>query len=280
MAPGVQTPLHTPSAEPIRLPLIWFFATPLMQFFKGILQESGDEAVPEERRSGERLAIGADFPVKSMLSFIGRDEHGELLGGRRANWNWKGRIVNCSEVGANMRLAPSVRATKGDACDLKLSLEEIDLVIPSRIVNLRETEEGVYCGLKHEIEDLGTEKAYAQFLEILALGATLQPSFRKTQPDDSGFLPEQYASSWQSCLNVWRRQSDKTTTAFEFVLKDCMVRAVKDHEMECFTGTPTTGTKPATSFRIWEIKRLYQWVVPNLSRKVPADVKKFLNRYL
>ncbi len=107
-----------------------------------------------------------------------------------------------------MRLAPSVRAVKGDACDLKLSLEGFDLVVPSRIINLREEDDGVFCGLKHEIVDLGTEKAYTQFLEIVALGATLKPSFKKAQPDDSGYLPEQYASSWQSCLNVWRRQAD------------------------------------------------------------------------
>ena len=250
-----------------------------MQFFKGILQESGDETVAEERRGSQRMTVSAEFPAKSVLSFIGRDEHGELLGGKRANWNWKGRLVNCSEVGARMQLAPLVRAAKGDACDLKISLEEFDLVIPSRIVNLRETEDGVFCGLKHEIEDLAVEKAYAQFLEIVALGATLQPSFKESQPDDSGYLPEQYASSWQSCLNVWRRQADKAVTAFEFVLKDCLVRAVKDHEMECLTGTTTAEAKPATNFRKWEIKRLYHWVVPNLSRKVPGDVKTFLQHY-
>lgn len=251
-----------------------------MQFFKGILQETGDEVVAEERRSGQRMKIGEGFPLKSMLSFIGRDEHGELLGGKRANWNWKGRLVNCSEFGARLQLAPAVRAVKGDACDLKLKLEHIDLVIPSRIVNLRENEDGVSCGLKHEIEDLDVEKGYAQFLEVVALGAMLRPSFRKTEPDDSGFLPEQYASSWQSCLNVWRRQADRKIAAFEFVLKDCLVRAVKDHQMECFTGTSEADAKAANSFRTWEIKRLYHWVVPNLPRQVPADVQQFLRGYL
>ncbi len=281
LAPDLKPPLHTSSAKgSVRVPFTGIPPTPLMQFFKGILQETGDEVVADERRSGQRMAVGADFPLKSMLSFIGRDENGELLGGKRANWNWKGRLVNCSEIGANMRLAPSVRAKKGDACDLKLSLEEINLVIPSRIVNLRETDDGVHCGLKHEIEDLGVEKGYAQFLEIVALGAALQPSFKKTQPDDSGFLPEQYASSWQSCLNVWRRQADGKINAFEFVLRDCLVRAVKEHEMECFTGTSPANAKPATTYRTWEIKRLYSWVVPNLPRKVPADVQKFLRGYL
>ena len=250
-----------------------------MQFFKGILQESGDEAVEEERRSGQRMNVNADFPLKSVLSFIGRDENGEPLGAKRANWNWKGRLVNCSELGARMQLAPSVRAVKGDLCDLKLSLEGFDLIVPSRIVNLRENDDGVFCGLKHEIVDLDTERSYMQFLEIVALGAMLQPSFKKTQPDDSGYLPEQYASSWQSCLNVWRRQADKAVAAFEFVLKDCLVRAVRDHEMECLTGTTATEAKPATTYRSWEIKRLFQWVVPNVSRKVPVDVKKFLHHY-
>jgi hypothetical protein len=138
----------------------------------------------------------------------------------------------------------------------------------------------VSCGLKHEIEDLDVEKGYAQFLEVVALGAMLRPSFRKTEPDDSGFLPEQYASSWQSCLNVWRRQADRKIAAFEFVLKDCLVRAVKDHQMECFTGTSEADAKAANSFRTWEIKRLYHWVVPNLPRQVPADVQQFLRGYL
>lgn len=251
-----------------------------MQFFKGILQESGDENGGEERRSGQRMPVSAEFPVKSVLSFVGRDENGEPLGGKRQNWNWRGRLVDCSDIGARMQLAPAVRAVKGDPCDLKLSLEGTDLIIPSRIVNLREQDEGVFCGLKHEIVDLQTEKAYTQFLEIIALGATLQPSFKKAQPDDSGYLPEQYASNWQSCLNVWRHQTDKAVAAFEFVLKDCLVRAVKDHEMECLTGTTPTDAKPATSYRSWEIKRLFHWVVPNLSKKVPADVKTFLKNYI
>lgn len=251
-----------------------------MQFFKGILQESDEESVADERRSGQRLKVSADFPLKAVLGFIGRDENGEPLGGKKQNWNWKGWLVNCTDVGARMQLAPSVRAVKGDSCDLKLSLEGFELVVPSRILNLTEREEGVFCGLRHEIVDLATEKAYAQFVEIVALGATLKPGFKRTQPDDSGFLPEQYVGSWQSCLNVWRKQSDKSVAAFEFVLKDCVARAVAGHEMECFTGTTVTGTKPASSYRTWEIKRLFNWVVPNLPRSVPAEVKKFLGRYV
>ena len=270
---------HSPAGGSLPFRSAGFLPTTRVQFFKGILQESDDGAVAEERRSGQRMAVNTDFPLKTVLSFIGRDEHGELLGGKRANWNWKGRLVNCSEAGARLQLAPSVRAVKGDACDLKLSLEGFDLVVPSRIVNLSETADGVQCGLRHEIVDLGIEKAYAQFLEIVALGATLQPSFQETRPDGSGYLPEQYASSWQSCLNIWRRQADRAVAAFEFVLKDCLVRAVKDHEMECLTGTTSIEARPASGYRTWEIKRLFRWVVPNLSRKVPADVKQFLREY-
>lgn len=250
-----------------------------MQFFKRILNETEEKDGREERRSGQRLPVNPDFPLKAMLGFIGRDENGEPLGGKQQNWNWKGRLVDCSEIGARMQLAPSVRAAKGDSCDLKLSLDGFDFVVPSRIVNLRGDGEGVFCGLKHEIEHLETEKAYQQFLEIVALGATLKPSFKKTDPDPSGYLPEQYASSWQSCLNVWRYQANRTVAAFEFVLKDCLVRAVRDHEMECLTGTTSAEARPVSGYRSWEIKRLFHWVVPNLATSVPGDVKKFLKAY-
>lgn len=253
-----------------------------MQFFKRILKQPDlavTEVAREERRSDRRHAINPDFPLQSVLSFIGRDETGAQLSSQRGGWNWKGRLVDFSELGARMRLAPSVLAASGDFCDLKLRLEGFALVVPCRITNMRVQQEGVFFGLKHEITDESTHRAYRQLLEIVALGAALKPEFKKPRPDDSGYLLERYASDLPSRLSVWRHQTGQAVTAFEFLLKDCLVRAAEGHRMEYLAGADAAASRPASPTKATEIHRLFHWVVSNIAPTVPADVRKFLQGY-
>jgi hypothetical protein len=92
------------------------------------------------------------------------------------------------------RRGAAARAAKGDFCDLKLGREGFELVVPCRIVNIREQGDEISFGLKHEINDAATEKAYRQFLEIVAVGAMLKPHFKEPKPDASGYLVEQCTS--------------------------------------------------------------------------------------
>lgn len=255
-----------------------------MQFFKRILKEeepatTAAEVAREERRDRQRYAINPNFPLKAVLSFIGRDANGELLSTKRTGWDWKGRLVDFSEQGARMQLAPSASATRGDTCDLKLGLEGFDLVVPCHVTNIREVDGSIHYGLKHDITDEATATGYRQLLDIVALGATLKPQFKKPKPDESGYLVEQYASDQPSRLSIWRYQKDRAVAAFEFLLKDCLVRAAEGHRMEYLVGPNVAEARQASGLKTGEIHRLFHWVVPNLPPTVPPDVRAFLQGY-
>lgn len=237
-----------------------------MQFFKRILQSSEKAVAPEKRLSGQRLTVSEDFPLRIALVVGGRDQ-------------WKCRLLNCSEQGMRLQLGASVAATAGWPCDLKLDLEGFELVVPCVISNHRAQGERMFLGLKLAIIDPETLGAYRQFLEIVALGATLKQHVRRSQPAGSEYLVEQYASARCSCLNVWRSPATKMVVAAEFLLKDCLVRVVAGRPLDYFAGTAATEANRATPAQALEIHRLFHWVVPNLSLSVPEDLRKFLQKH-
>lgn len=252
-----------------------------MLFFKRILKEpeAGSAIVRKERRSDQRLAINPEFPLKAALDFGGRGNTRPPMSEAQGGWNWKGRLINCSALGGRIQLGAAALAARGDICELSLSLENFKLMVPCRITNVRVERDGIHFGLQHVINDEGTRNAYRQFLEIVALGATLKPQFKKTKPDDSGYLVEQYVGGRQSRLTLWRNQSDGKVSAFEFLLKDCLVRAARGRLVEYLSGSDADAARPATPAKALEIQRLFNWVVPNLAATVPDDVRNFLRHY-
>ncbi len=258
-----------------------------MLFFKRILKAPenppGENPEPElprvERRSTQRFAIQPEFPLKAVISLVGRDDSGAQMSASRHGWHWKGRLIDCSEKGIRIQMGPALRAVSGDACELMLSVEGFELTIPCRIANVHEKEQGLVFGLNHAIDNEADLIAYRQLLEIVALGATLKAQFKHTKPDETGYLLEQFAGDRPSRLSVWRNPSDGSVMAFEFLLKDSLVRAAAAQPAEYFTSEGGAGTQPAAAAKAAEIHRLFQWVVPNLAPAVPADVREFLQYY-
>jgi hypothetical protein len=242
-----------------------------MLFFKRILQPSAPQAPRKERRGVRRLAIASSFPLKAMLVFSGRGGTVAPMGAPHG-WDWPGRLLDCSADGARMLLGPAALAVRGDFCDLDLRLDGFRLFVPSEITNVRVEREGVHFGLKHVAMDAATRAAYHQFVEIVALGATMKPA-GKPKADDSGYAIEAYAGEG-SRLTVWREKTGrKAIAATEFALPDCVVRAAKGTEAEFLTdGRAASPSKAA------EIRRLFDWVTANLSGGVPVDVQAFLRR--
>ena len=252
-----------------------------MLFFKRILKEpeptSSTPAV--ERRSAKRYAINPAFALKAVLSFIARDDTGAPLSNTRHGWNWKGRLLDCSEQGVRIQLGSGLKIELGDPCDLKLTVEGFELTVPCHVTNISEQPEGMVFGLKHDIEDAATGSAYRQLLEIIALGSTLKLQPKAAKPDASGYLVEIYASPRPSRLTVWRHPADKSVAAFEFQLKDNLVRGAAGQMVEFLSDLDGTGSRPALTEKCLEIGRLFSWVVPNLASVVPDDVRDFLKRY-
>lgn len=233
-----------------------------------------------ERRHTQRYVVNPKSPITAVLSFIGRDEAGARMSSSRVGWDWKGRLVDFSERGASIQLGAAALAAPGDAGELKLTLRDAVLEIPCEINHVRVQAEGLIYGLRFGELDEATRDTYRRILEILALGIRLRLQFRKTEPDAIGYLVEQYASDRQSRLTVWRNQGDRAVAAFEFLLKDCLVRGADRYPVIYLTGGDPATARRASPARVEEIQHLFRWVVPNLARCVPADVRDFLQRYV
>lgn len=249
-----------------------------MLLFKRILKEPEPTASTPavERRSTKRYNISPDFALKAVLSFVPRDDTGAPMSHSRAGWNWKGRLIDCSEQGVRMQMGPGLKLGLDEPCDLRLTIQDFELTVPCHVTNTSENAEGLVLGLKHDIADEATATAYRQLLEVIALGSTLRLQPKAAQPDPSGYLVEVYASNRPSRLTVWRHPANQAVAAFEFQLKDNLVRCAAGHAVEFMTNLEGTGSRPASSEKCLEIGRLFTWVVPNLAAVVPDDVRAFL----
>ncbi len=255
-----------------------------MLFFKRILKEpeptTGPETAgagpPVERRSARRFKIQPDSQLKAVLGLVGRDDTGAPMSHSRSGWNWRARLVDCSEHGVRLLMGSMVKAVVGDSGDLIIEMQGFHLKVPCHIANIREEPAGRMFGLKHEIDDAATGQAFRQFLEVVALGSTLRRQFKHTKVDVSGYLAEQYASDRPARLTIWRHEGDGTPAAFEFLLKDSLVRGAAGRELKYLGCTDGVTARPVAAAKTAEIRRLFEWVVPNLTPVVPLDVRRYL----
>lgn len=275
-------PLTGPEVD-ARRERVWVSGAPAMLFFKRILKAPAPVTsdVPTiERRSEQRFTISPEFPLKVTLSFVGRDESGAPMSNTRHGWTWKGRLIDCSEEGARLQLGPGIRINVGEECDLKLGVQDFEITVPCHVTNLADQPDGMVVGLKHAIKDQNTLDGYRQLLEVIALGSTLKLQSKTPEPDASGYIVEVYGGTRSSKLTVWRYPGKGGGVgAFEFILKDNMVRAAAGQPVEFLADIDSTGSMPATSEKCVEIGRLFQWVVPNLPPDLPAEVRAFLQHY-
>lgn len=248
-----------------------------MLFFKRILGKSEMER-PPERRGNARYAVGATFPLKAAMNAIGRDEIGQLLKSKDGKgWDWEAHILNVSVSGVRIQVPPTMHSHKGDPCVLKLEIENYPLAVPGKLVHVQERRDSFVYGLELEVQDDSkVARAYRQLVELIALGAALK-STKKSAPDKSGYLVEQYGGDEVTTLDVWRDVASREIRAFDFRLRDCRVRGVVGQGGPQFLlnveGDTPRVPPPAMAA---EMKRLFQWVVPNVSEAVPEDVRAVL----
>ncbi|MBI2815246.1 MAG: PilZ domain-containing protein [Opitutae bacterium] len=249
-----------------------------MLFFKRILKQPAPtpSAPAVERRSKVRYAVSPAFALKAVLSFIARDDTGAPMSDTRQGWNWKGRLIDCSEEGVRIQMGPGLKIGLGDPCDLKLAVDDYALTLPCHVINVTGQPEGTLFGLQLDPVEASLERAYRQLLEVIALGSTLKLQPKAAKPDASGYLVEVYASDRASRLTVWRHPADESLAAFEFQLKDNLVRGVVGQSVEFLSDLDGTGSRPASTEKCLEIGRLFTWVVPNLAAAVPDDVRSYL----
>ncbi len=247
-----------------------------MLFFKRILSTRKAEPATD-RRGTARYTLQAGFPLKTMIGVAGRDELGQVTGGRIIDWT--GRLINLSGSGAQVQMPRTIIAERGDSCRLKLDMQGYVLTVPGSIAHVAERRDSLVFGLALDLAASSTAAAYRQLVEIVALGSTLKQT-KPLQPDDSGYLVEQFEGEPLSRLIIWRQMVGREIAAFEFRLKECVVRGLAGCDaVECFAGPEARSASSATGVKRDEIHRLYQWVVLNLAPELPEDVRGFLRSH-
>jgi hypothetical protein len=251
-----------------------------MLFFKRILDVRKATESTSNRRVASRFVINDGFPIKAVLNIAGRDEMHQPLKSRHGEgWDWPGKLINLSTTGARLQVPPKIIAERGDFCRLKLDVEGYQLIVPGHIAHVAEHSKAFTFGLVLDLSASNTQACYRQLIDLVALGSSLK-LVKEQHADGSGYLLEQYAGEPSSRLSVWRRKETNQVSAFEFLLKDSFVRGLANQSgVECFRGSDPATARAATAAQNAEIKRLYQWVVLNLSATVPADVSAFLLKH-
>ncbi len=251
-----------------------------MLFFKRILKEPelvDSAASLAEQRSTPRYEISPQFRLKASLNFASRGDTRSAKGNSRPVWHWKCRLLDCSEQGVRIQMDPAFKVRARDLCDLRLKVEEFELTIPGHIANIREDPAGMIFGLKLDPDDEMTWSAYWQLLEVVALGSSLRLHRKSSRPDASGYLVEHYTNSRPARLSIWRHPDTRAVVAFEFLLKNYLVRASAGNPVEFLIGP---AARPTTVTKAREIERLFNWVVPNLASAVPEDARAFLRHFM
>jgi hypothetical protein len=254
--------------------------------FKKILNFSKEAVASSDKRQSERYPVGLAFPFKSILTLMGHDSEGKQLVHSKISQDWAGRLTNLSATGASMQMHSAAVGARGESCLFKLSLDGYLIEIPSTIAFFRFYTQYALCGFSFKFPDHETQKAYLQILEPVALGASLAlVDPKQIKQDIEGLTKEQYAGDKSARLTVWR-DINGHIHSFDFRMNDYCVRwalGMTEVQTGAFDqqasgkkgGLSISGMTPAQQE---EVHWLFCLAVPNLSKAVAPDVRKFLSQ--
>ncbi len=224
-----------------------------------------------DKRKGVRYAVGPGFPLKGTVS---------LKGNAATSCNWSGQFANLSHTGASLLLPPAAITTRGEKTTLHLSIgqppNQHTLEIPGVVAHFRVLATHSVCGLTLDFPDFAAHKRFAQLLEAVRIGASLKPTKATSSRRSAGPVVEQYQADSSTRLTVWRRGEDQRIERFEWVLGEHTVRGDGSGQLAIDAGESSKA--PPGKAVTEEVERLYQWLLPNLGKHVPADVREFLRQ--
>ncbi len=252
-----------------------------MLLFERILNFKGAPASKEQRRAA-RYAIGPAFPIKAVLNLMGRDELGEPLASSDGQgWDWTGKLVALSATGASMQLPPATVARRGDFCRLTLTVAGYQLKLPCRVAHAGAIKEVVLFGLQFDFTTQPVPPGYQQLLEVIALGASLKPDkTAQADADISGYITEHYRGDYGARLTAWRKETGGGVQWFEYHFAEYRIRGrLGSRDLEFATGGTSKAGQPVASTDVEEIRILLRWIIPNIPRTVPADVRDLLQTF-
>ncbi len=248
-----------------------------MQFFKRILNFDEAEVAQHEKRLARRFPLFPDSPLASRLI--------------TADAKLSGRLLDLSSAGAGLLIpTESAALTAGQICQIELSIETLRLQLNARIARLHPHADGQSVGLDLKDNDYLARRNLVQLLEPIEIGSSLRSVDHKSvSHTEPGLLSVRYFSSTSSTLTIWRSVTDHSISGFEMRMHQYHVRngasppALKLFEDDSANASGGTGfglptLRPSIESGE-EIRRLFNWVVPHLNDRLPADVRTYLQGF-
>lgn len=254
-----------------------------MLLFTQILTERDPAAKADEKRKAERFAVGPTFPVETVLTLRARDPERNVVPGRTQAWG--ARLLNLSEIGASVYLSTAAVARRGEECQFKLSLAQYVIEVPATVVHFRVLPQYTSCGIAFGFFDDATRHSYLQLLEPVKIGASLaRLESSKTKQDATGLFKEEYEGKSASKLTVWRPAPTAALQGFDFRMNRYGIRWSQGMSLldpyGLAAGNGSKKSEPQlislNEAELAEVRWLFCLSVPNLSKAVPLDVRKFL----
>jgi len=259
--------------------------------FKKILDFQKSDGGLLDKRGAKRYPVGVKFPLKVKITLSARDGEGRLLpAGKHSAMDWGGQILNLSTSGLSIRLHPAAIATKGETCAIKLELDNKLFELDATVANYRTGQAFVTAGVLLKFPDAYSQKAYQQLMEPVIIGSTFDAiSVARVKQDVPGLFKERYEGESDSVLHIWRDSTGKIPKLFEMLVYDFCIRGNSEtsglnisYREGAKAGKresrPAFPVSPSPEHQA-EIRQFFQFIVQNLGKDVPGEVKKFLELF-
>jgi hypothetical protein len=247
-----------------------------MLIFRRIFNFEKAKAEQLEKRLNQRYAIGAAFPLQVILRSGGRD--------------YSAKILDLSSNGIGVLVATGTPLAAGHHLRADLVLGPHRLEINARIAHLQAREKGTYLGLGLIFEEFELQKTYLQLLQPVVIGQSLKPmDLGLVAQDEPQFFKQIYIGEPDSLLTVRAEQTPgQPISSFDFRMSDYFCRGIMQKgQMAAYAletndpyGAKLSNPIFETSGGLHdEIRQLFRWVVPNMTDKVPENVRDCLRKF-
>lgn len=242
-----------------------------MRLFKSILEAEPAALTADEKRKLPRYPLGDDFIFRTKLTLF-------QTGGKGKDWS--ATPVNLSVTGASVQVSMAAVAFQREQCRLKFSHGDYLLDLPATIAHFRCYSQYSLCGIIFNFPDEEARQSYLQLLEPVAIGSSLKAAH--VDQDAPGRPKEKYtAGNGSVALTVWRNEPENSIISFDFRMRQYGVSWMKGlAELEVYgLATDESAVEQILSLseeQNEEVRWLFCLAVPNLSKAVPLDVRKFL----
>jgi PilZ domain len=259
-------------------------------FFRKLLTYTLGSRLSDHRHNPRHL-VGESFPLKGTVTLLGTDQIGVSRTAPGSGCRWSGRPLNLSLGGLNMHLPPAAIAAPGEETFMTLTVDGRELEIPCVVAHFRSTSRSSLCGLSLRLTNPAIKAAYNQLLEAVGIGASFSPVRKLREiPAPAGLVGEQYRSGKKYVLTAWRRAGGRELAGFEMLLGEYCARGVPGaKDLEIYSRQPENRTgkvansAPTLSLSAGkhaEVRQLYRWVVLNLPKSLPTDLRTLLGQFI